>query len=117
MKYKKLLSPPSYEIVNYSDELYLSKSRSAISSQADVAEMEEVAFVTEGSGSGAGSDAESVESVKKTEEDKAKPEPINPRSNFNETAFFYPTIYSNDSNEYVLNFTLPRSEERRVGKE
>src|SRR5690554_8121791 len=28
MKYKKLLSPPSYEIVNYGDELYLSKSRS-----------------------------------------------------------------------------------------
>src|SRR5690554_4373280 len=55
MKYKKLLSPPSYEIVNYGDELYLSKSRSAISSQADVAEVEEVAFVTEGSGSGAGS--------------------------------------------------------------
>src|SRR5690554_6985597 len=74
MKYKKLLSPPSYEIVNYGDELYLSKSRSAISSQADVAEMEEVAFVTEGSGSGAGSDAESVESVKTTEEDKSKPE-------------------------------------------
>lgn len=109
MKYKKLLSPPSYEIVNYGDQLYLSKSRSAISSQADVAETEEVVVVTEESGSGAGSDAESVESVKKTEEDKAKPEPVNPRSNFNETAFFYPTIYSNDSNEYVVNFTLPES--------
>src|SRR5690554_612657 len=34
---------------------------------------------------------------------------VTPRTNFNETAFFYPTIYSNDSNEYVLNFTLPES--------
>ncbi len=34
---------------------------------------------------------------------------VEPRTNFNETAFFYPTIYTNDSNAYVLNFTLPES--------
>lgn len=32
-----------------------------------------------------------------------------PRSNFNETAFFYPTIYANDSNKYKIQFTLPES--------
>lgn len=31
------------------------------------------------------------------------------RTNFNETAFFYPTIYKDASNDYVLNFTLPES--------
>lgn len=36
-------------------------------------------------------------------------EPSNIRTNFNETAFFYPTIYSNDENKYVLDFTLPES--------
>lgn len=36
-------------------------------------------------------------------------EEVVPRSNFNETAFFYPTIYANSEDEYVLNFTLPES--------
>lgn len=36
-------------------------------------------------------------------------EEVVPRSNFNETAFFYPTIYANGDDEYVLNFTLPES--------
>lgn len=43
-------------------------------------------------------------------EKEAKPaEKIVPRSNFNETAFFYPTIYSDSTNKYNLNFTLPES--------
>lgn len=38
----------------------------------------------------------------------AKPN-AQPRENFDETAFFYPTIYANEAEEYVLNFTLPES--------
>lgn len=38
-----------------------------------------------------------------------KEENVTPRTNFNETAFFYPTIYANSEDEYVLNFTLPES--------
>lgn len=34
---------------------------------------------------------------------------MNVRSNFDETAFFYPTIYADENNDYVLNFTLPES--------
>jgi 5-hydroxyisourate hydrolase-like protein (transthyretin family) len=47
--------------------------------------------------------------VDKKGEETSGQQPVNPRTNFNETAFFYPTIYSNDSNQYVLNFTLPES--------
>jgi hypothetical protein len=32
---------------------------------------------------------------------------IKPRTNMNETAFFYPTLYSNADNEFKIEFTLP----------
>ncbi|RYM32501.1 hypothetical protein ERX46_14605 [Brumimicrobium glaciale] len=79
-----------------------SRSNNVVSSQesADGAEMESDAL------SSGGSEAEVLPNGKS---ESSTSKPINPRSNFNETAFFYPTIYSNDSNEYVLNFTLPES--------
>jgi hypothetical protein len=79
-----------------------SRSNNVVSSQesADGAEMESDAL------SSGGSEAEVLPNGKS---ESSAHKPINPRSNFNETAFFYPTIYSNDSNEYVLNFTLPES--------
>lgn len=34
---------------------------------------------------------------------------IQPRVNLRETAFFYPRIYANDSDEYVFSFTMPEA--------
>ena len=33
--------------------------------------------------------------------------PVIPRSNFSETAFFYPTLLTNEKNEIVFSFTVP----------
>jgi uncharacterized protein YfaS (alpha-2-macroglobulin family) len=37
------------------------------------------------------------------------PPPIQVRENFNETAFFYPELRTNDKGEFVVEFTLPES--------
>ena len=38
-----------------------------------------------------------------------KPEEIDIRKNFSETAFFYPNIKTNDKGEFVISFTIPES--------
>ncbi len=34
---------------------------------------------------------------------------IQPRKNFNETAFFYPNLYTNEAGEIIINFTIPEA--------
>ena len=34
---------------------------------------------------------------------------IQPRKNFNETAFFYPNLYTNEAGEIIINFTVPEA--------
>lgn len=40
---------------------------------------------------------------------KKKEQPIQPRKNFNETAFFFPNLYANDSGNYTFSFTMPEA--------
>src|SRR5690606_3140036 len=35
--------------------------------------------------------------------------PVSPRKNFNETAFFYPQLATNEKGEVVITFTMPES--------
>src|SRR5690554_174028 len=91
-----------------------SLSKSAASrggAEEDMFEMAEVSapmeIVNDGIVESENKKAES--SGENTRDKSPEPQPVTPRTNFNETAFFYPTIYSNDSNHYVLNFTLPES--------
>ncbi|WP_165779232.1 alpha-2-macroglobulin family protein [Brumimicrobium salinarum] len=104
MRYEYRKVPHFSRIVDYHDQGFSQNriARDVIAAapenmQGEVAAEEEVIE----------SDDKSGDST--VEKKKEKSEPINPRSNFNETAFFYPTIYSNDSNKYELNFTLPES--------
>lgn len=39
----------------------------------------------------------------------AKNPPITPRTNFNETAFFYPQLHTNENGEINIEFTIPQS--------
>lgn len=111
---KYIDSPNYYHYDNYPDHSF---TRNRAPSLLEKAEVDMDAVSSSGSGTGSGSDAGSSSETEMlsppaTEEKRNVSSPdksFNPRSNFNETAFFYPTIYSNDSNEYVLNFTLPES--------
>ncbi|MGM0478010.1 MAG: alpha-2-macroglobulin family protein [Bacteroidota bacterium] len=84
------------------------------------ADMEEVQMVAEDEVAAQGNVAESSRDVdskapgavkrKKAREDRGK-EKQQPqiRENFNETAFFYPDLKTNEKNEFVVSFTLPES--------
>ena len=74
----------------------------------DVVELEEVSVSHDSEGN-ISDENESMASPEGERTENTEQLSVTPRTNFNETAFFYPTIYSNDSNEYVLNFTLPES--------
>ncbi|WP_107038289.1 alpha-2-macroglobulin family protein [Brumimicrobium mesophilum] len=110
LRYRYVQTSSSYGIVNY-PEMELSEVQMM---RGDGGEPKRnansVASTMSGSGQAYGADSISSGEVyypsKKVE---APQKQVAPRSNFNETAFFYPTIYSNDSNKYVLNFTLPES--------
>jgi uncharacterized protein YfaS (alpha-2-macroglobulin family) len=45
----------------------------------------------------------------KASEYKPKPKPVTIRSNFNETAFFYPQLRTNDKGEILIDFTIPEA--------
>jgi uncharacterized protein YfaS (alpha-2-macroglobulin family) len=51
----------------------------------------------------------SKDQKEKEENSIATQTPVNPRTNFSETAFFYPTLYTNDKNEVVFSFTMPEA--------
>ncbi len=108
LRFQYIESSNYYPILNYPDRNF---TLSRVQSQMEKAEVtmdeglnEEVSSQYQSDSISGGED---VYPEKKKENLPKKQ--VNPRSNFNETAFFYPTIYSNDSNKYVLNFTLPES--------
>lgn len=52
----------------------------------------------------------SIDLKQKSENQKTKTEkPVQPRRNFNETAFFYPQLQTNENSEIILDFTMPES--------
>lgn len=72
--------------------------------------LEEVSFSPIRSGKKelkAGSTRDEEENDKISFEDLSSNQPINPRTNFNETAFFYPAIYADTSGNYRFEYTLP----------
>ncbi|PWH85796.1 alpha-2-macroglobulin family protein [Brumimicrobium oceani] len=115
LRYKYVETKNPYRIIHDYDRAFSQKvtredisrlpgrSNNIVSSQesADVAEME--------SDEVSSGEMENESTSAFGEQGESATKSLNPRTNFNETAFFYPTIYSNDSNDYVLNFTLPES--------
>jgi uncharacterized protein YfaS (alpha-2-macroglobulin family) len=100
---------------------YLS-SQSISMSRVGSDEIEEVEMraVESGRGAGFGKDAEKSNKVSENEPVEAKEESESNknnnraqvpqiRENFNETAFFYPDLKTNEKNEFVVSFTLPES--------
>src|SRR5690554_1781718 len=110
LRYKEVLNRSSFSdrIVNYPDYGF-SHSVAANAQRQEVAFDEGGMNKTTSGNRNSEEEVETIEESVKNIEEEVSQDPVNPRSNFNETAFFYPTIYSNDSNQYVLNFTLPES--------
>ncbi len=48
-------------------------------------------------------------SSQKLEQKKASSKPAKPRTNFNETAFFYPQLQTNKNGDVIIKFTIPES--------
>jgi len=105
-RYKSILN--QVRIQNYMGPDYRSDNGVQYKSNASVENFSDVSARMKGDGTEASHNISDSE-VAVEERKEAPQKPINPRSNFNETAFFYPTIYSDNSNKYVLNFTLPES--------
>lgn len=104
------------------DRAMFASSRNTYSVDTDgVAELEEVQLVADESGSDMAKKAERTEQVSAnvpvpTEEDQKnsgkkdkQSQAPQIRENFNETAFFYPDLKTNEKNEFVVSFTLPES--------
>ncbi|MBI1836577.1 MAG: hypothetical protein HYR91_04860 [Flavobacteriia bacterium] len=66
--------------------------------------LEEVQLQSVGNSAGSGG-GKGLGASKKSKDEEAKP--VTPRTNFNETAFFYPSIYTDSSGNYRFEFTLP----------
>ncbi len=58
---------------------------------------------------GADKDENNLESTGETGKEKQNLSGIKGRANFNETAFFYPQLSTNDSGEVIVSFTLPEA--------
>jgi uncharacterized protein YfaS (alpha-2-macroglobulin family) len=69
-----------------------------------VMEMEEVNLESVGNSNGSGK-GKGLGDSKKSKDQETKP--VTPRTNFNETAFFYPSIYADTAGNYRFEFTLP----------
>ena len=68
-------------------------------------EMEEVQMGGDGSSSGSGGG--NGKGTSKKSKDEVTKLATTPRTNFNETAFFYPSIYADTAGNYRFEFTLP----------
>ncbi len=54
-------------------------------------------------------DRQAVQETSVKKDNGSKQLPVSPRKNFNETAFFFPQLQTNEKGEVVLNFTIPES--------
>ncbi|RFC55410.1 alpha-2-macroglobulin family protein [Brumimicrobium aurantiacum] len=101
-----------YRIMDYNDREMSEVSIKRENDRLSMSKSNVLSYPDSGSGYGVDANSKNEEEegflVESTKSSKSS-QPVAPRSNFNETAFFYPTIYANDTNEYVLNFTLPES--------
>ena len=52
---------------------------------------------------------EEKKSALKSTENKEQKQPVKPRTNFNETAFFFPQLQTNNEGDIIINFTIPES--------
>jgi uncharacterized protein YfaS (alpha-2-macroglobulin family) len=55
------------------------------------------------------SDGDGIPDCKHTDEEKPEEQPVKPRVNFNETAFFLPHLYTDSSGTIEFTFTMPES--------
>lgn len=74
---------------------------------------EEALMAAETVADGAGAMDKAEEAVEVTTAEPPMPEkpklPVSPRTNLNETAFFFPQLQTDDSGNVVLNFTMPEA--------
>ncbi|HVD99430.1 MAG TPA: alpha-2-macroglobulin family protein [Cytophagaceae bacterium] len=119
----------SYYTAYYSDDVFKSadrnvsdvmitrssKSKKLASPGAPAPMMKEKADLAEESEISLEADGKTAVMGGKKEEPKANADQggdfseVKVRSNFNETAFFYPTLQTNEKGELVINFTVPES--------
>lgn len=91
---------PSRSVVTY-DEGKNTKSKKTEIAESRIVEEKEISF--DGAPAPPAVESNDAENSTNTSEEPAT------RTNFNETAFFYPAIYANDKGEYEFSFTMPEA--------